>query len=157
MSAKLSGVSTPENVQLIRPEQLSDRAPYAYVAVAARGSLLVFAAGACPLDQKGEVVGIGDLAGQAAKCLENLAIALQAAGASLNDVVKTTVYVASSDRKDLLTAWNVVEAAFEGHRAPSTLLGVSCRSKQPQLWTRWLEGPTHKTWITRDSPSSSGE
>jgi enamine deaminase RidA (YjgF/YER057c/UK114 family) len=40
--------------------------------------------------------------------MANLRSALQAPGARLDDVVKITVYVASSDRVDLVAAWNVV-------------------------------------------------
>ena len=46
------------------------------------------------------------------------------AGANLDDVLKTTVYVASADRRDLLEVWQVVHAAFGSHDAPSTLLGI---------------------------------
>jgi hypothetical protein len=40
------------------------------------------------------------------------------AGTELADVVKTTVYVASSQRSDLVSAWNVVRAGFGDHDAP---------------------------------------
>jgi enamine deaminase RidA (YjgF/YER057c/UK114 family) len=72
----------------------------------------VFTAGACPLDHDGAVVSPGDVAGQAQQVMANLAVALGAAGAELTDVAKTTVYVASSSRTDLVTAWQVVRNAF---------------------------------------------
>jgi enamine deaminase RidA (YjgF/YER057c/UK114 family) len=50
---------------------------------------------------------------------------LDAAGARLENVVKTTVYVASDDQNDLIAAWKVVSRHFGDHDAPSTLLGVS--------------------------------
>ena len=56
--------------------------------------------------------------------MANLVTALAAAGASLTDVAKTTVYVATSDRADLTAAWEVVRSAFGEHDAPSTLLSV---------------------------------
>ncbi len=57
--------------------------------------------------------------------MANLVTALEAAGASLTDVLKSTVYVASADRADLHSVWQVVQEAFGEHDAPSTLLGVS--------------------------------
>lgn len=119
-------------VEFIRPPTLSDRAPYAYAAVAAPGSL-VFTAGACPLDAAGNTVAVGDVAGQARQVLANLLVALQAAGAGLGDVVRTTVYVASSRRSDLVAAWDVVRAGFGDHDAPSTLLGVGVLGYPDQL------------------------
>jgi enamine deaminase RidA (YjgF/YER057c/UK114 family) len=58
---------------------------------------------------------------------------LAAAGAALTDVVKTTVYVASADRADLVAAWDVVRAAFGDHDAPSTLVGVAVLGHPDQL------------------------
>jgi enamine deaminase RidA (YjgF/YER057c/UK114 family) len=55
----------------------------------------------------------------------NLVTSLEAAGASLNDVLKSTVYVASVDRVDLYSVWQVVHEAFGEHDAPSTLLGIA--------------------------------
>ena len=59
--------------------------------------------------------------------------ALQTAGADLPDVAKTTVYVASQRRADLLAAWKVVRRHFGGHDAPSTLLGVAVLDYRDQL------------------------
>ena len=110
-------------VDLIRSNDLTDRAPYAYASVVTAGSL-VFTAGACPLDADGAIGPAGDVPGQAARVMDNLVSALAAAGAGLTDVAKTTVYVATADRADLTAAWEVVAAAFGDHDAPSTLLAV---------------------------------
>jgi enamine deaminase RidA (YjgF/YER057c/UK114 family) len=78
-------------------------------------------------------VAVGDVVGQARQVVANLVTALAAAGASLDDVVKTTVYVASTDRDDLGAVWDVVRAAFGEHDAPSTLLGVTALGYPDQL------------------------
>jgi enamine deaminase RidA (YjgF/YER057c/UK114 family) len=119
-------------VTLIRPPQLYVEAPYAYASVTARGSL-IFTAGACPLDQQGQVVAPGDLAAQTRQCLDNLRVALQASGADFSDIVKSTIFVATADRDDLLSAWSEVAAAFGEHEAPSTLLGVTMLGYRDQL------------------------
>lgn len=120
-------------MELIRSAQLTDQAPYAYAAVAPAGARLVFTAGACPLDERGETVAPGDVAAQAEQVMRNLRLALQAAGADLHDVVKSTVYVASQQREDLVTAWNIVRRHFGDHDAPSTLLGVAVLGYYDQL------------------------
>jgi enamine deaminase RidA (YjgF/YER057c/UK114 family) len=118
-------------VELIRVPALTQDVPYAYAARAPGD--LVFTAGACPLDDAGEIVHPGDPAAQAAQVMRNLQAALGAAGCSLADVAKTTVYVASSDRADLVAAWQAVSAAFGDHDAPSTLLGVAVLGYPDQL------------------------
>lgn len=119
-------------VELIRAPRLAS-APYAYAAVARHCTRLVFAAGACPLDESGAIVAIGDVAGQAEQVMSNLRVALEAAGASLDDVVKTTIYVASGEQSDLLAAWEVVSRHLGEHDAPSTLLGVAGLGYRNQL------------------------
>jgi enamine deaminase RidA (YjgF/YER057c/UK114 family) len=111
---------------------LTDDVPYAYAAVTAPGSL-VFTAGACPLDDAGDVVAPGDYAAQAQQVMDNLVDALRSSGAELTDVAKSTVYVASSRREDLVAVWDVVRAAFGDHDAPSTLLGVAMLGYPDQL------------------------
>ncbi len=112
---------------------LAPNLPYAYAAVVHNAKTLVFTAGACPLDVDGRIVCPGDLRGQAEAAIRNLAAALKAAGASLTDVVKTTVYVASSNRDDLIAAWQVIVGVFGDHRPPSTLVGVALLGYPDQL------------------------
>ena len=118
-------------MELVRVPSLTQEVPYAYAAVAPGGT--VYAAGACPLDEDGDVVSPGDVAAQAERVMRNLEQALHASECGLVDVLKTTVYVASSDRADLVAAWNVVRAAFGDHDPPSTLLGVAVLGYPDQL------------------------
>lgn len=121
------------SIDLVRSDELAERAPYAYAAISQQGARLIFTAGACPLDAAGDTVAPGDVAAQAEQVMDNLKVALRAAGADLDDVLKTTVYVATHERKDLLTAWEVVRRRFNDHDAPSTLLGVSVLGYRDQL------------------------
>lgn len=92
-------------ITLIRSSSLSDVAEYAYAATAPAESRLIFLAGACPLNEDGSTAAIGDYAGQAAKAVENMRIALTEAGASVENVISTRVLVASTSRADLVAAW----------------------------------------------------
>jgi enamine deaminase RidA (YjgF/YER057c/UK114 family) len=118
-------------VEHVNPAGLFPGAPYHYAAVAEAGRM-VFAAGACPIDADGVVVP-GGLEAQAQKAVENLFTTLSEAGAAASDVLKTTVYVASSEQRDLVRAWDVIAAAFAPARPPSTLLGVSVLGYAGQL------------------------
>jgi len=124
--------SGPMAVSLIRSTRLFPGAPYAYAA-RAHPAGLILTAGACPLDEQGEVTAPGDVAGQMRQALGNLRIALEESGVTIRDVLKTTVYVATTDRGDLLLAWNEVAAAFGDHDVPSTLLGVTVLGYAGQL------------------------
>lgn len=123
----------PRAVTLIRSAALSDVAEYAYAATAPAESRLIFLAGACPLNDDGSTAAVGDYAGQACKAVENMEVALRAAGASLQDVISTRVLVASSRQQDLVTAWQVVRDTFGDHDVPSTLMGVTVLGYQDQL------------------------
>lgn len=119
-------------VSLVRSAQLFPGAPYAYAAQAHPAGLIL-TAGACPLDEQGQVTAPGDVAAQMRQALANLLVALEESGVTIRDVLKTTVFVATSDRQDLLTAWNEVAAVFGEHDAPSTLLGVTVLGYAGQL------------------------
>jgi enamine deaminase RidA (YjgF/YER057c/UK114 family) len=111
---------------------LHDDVPYSYFSVAPAGGL-VFTAGACPLDAQGATVAPGDIGTQARRAIENVRSALAAAGSDVEHVLKTTVYVASSDRADLVKAWGEVECVFGHGGPPSTLLGVATLGYPDQL------------------------
>jgi enamine deaminase RidA (YjgF/YER057c/UK114 family) len=49
-------------------------------------------------------------------------------------VVKTTVFVASTESADLATAWREVEQVFGSDGPPSTLLGVTVLGWPDQLF-----------------------
>ena len=120
------------SVTLIRSTRLFPDAPYAYAAVGGQAGL-VFTAGAMPLDAEGQITAPGDLAAQMRQALANLLIALEEAGATIRDVLKTTVYVASSDRGDLSAAWREVRAVFGDHEMPGTVIGVAVLAAPGQL------------------------
>ena len=123
----------PQAVTLVRSSTLSDAAEYAYAATAPAEARLIFLAGSCPLEADGSTAGVGDYTAQAAKCVENMKIALAEAGATITDVISTRVLVASSTQADLVAAWEVVRDAFGEHDVPSTLLGVTVLGYDDQL------------------------
>lgn len=123
----------PKAVTLIRSASLSSVAEYAYAATAPAEARLIFLAGSCPLDADGTTVGVGDVAAQAARCVENLRTALADAGAELTDVISTRVLVASDRQADLVSAWEVVRDAFGAHDVPSTLMGVTVLGYDDQI------------------------
>ena len=117
--------------ELITSSDLTDAVPYHY-ASAASGKTIVFTAGACPLDDEGRIVA-DDIPGQTRQAMANLTLALHDAGCSHTDIVKTTVFVASASRDDLLKAWDEYVKVFGTDGPPSTLLGVAVLGFPNQL------------------------
>lgn len=68
---------------------------------------LIFVSGQLPLDQEGALIGPGDIKAQTKAVLANLSAILEAAGSSVDKVVKTTVFLADLDD---FTAMNEVYA-----------------------------------------------
>ena len=118
-------------IQRLTVPDLAKPPGYAHVVVAS-GTRLVMTAGAMPLDAAGNLVGAGDVRAQARRTLDNLMWQLAAAGASGEDVLKTTVYVASTDRADLVACRQEVQRSPLA-AAASTLLGVALLGDAGQL------------------------
>jgi 2-iminobutanoate/2-iminopropanoate deaminase len=94
--------------------------PYSQ-AIKAGGFL--FCAGQIPRDAStGELVK-EDAPGQARKCLENLAAVCEAAGASLADAVRLTVYL--TDMKDFARVNEVYAAYFDSDPPARVAVAVS--------------------------------
>ena len=88
-------------IEKIQPEKLFKRAVgghvlYSHVVVAS-GERLVFVSGQLARDKDGQIVGPKDMRAQIKQVGENLKNALEAAGATLNDLVKTTTFVTDID------------------------------------------------------------
>jgi 2-iminobutanoate/2-iminopropanoate deaminase len=78
-------------------------------AIAAQGQM-VFVAGQIPLNpQTGEIVGDGDITQQTQQVMTNIEAILKAAGASWEDVVKTSVFLTDLEN---FTAMNQVYARY---------------------------------------------
>jgi enamine deaminase RidA (YjgF/YER057c/UK114 family) len=114
-------------VTLLNPEGLMKTDAYHQVAIAT-GSRQVHVAGQVAYDVQGQLVARGDLAGQVAQSLRNVATALAAAGATFQDVVRLTFYVVDWKRErmpDLVAGIEQVAGEIAFVPAPASLIGVS--------------------------------
>jgi enamine deaminase RidA (YjgF/YER057c/UK114 family) len=90
---------------------------------AVRAGNFVSVAGTAPIGPDRKTVGVGDPAAQARRCLEIIQVALEEAGASLEDVIRTRVYLT---RVEDWEAVGLVHGEFFGNIRPaSTMLQVA--------------------------------
>ncbi len=112
MNEKLVPVSVSDAPRAIGP----------YAQAVKVGNLL-YTAGQIPLDPATMKLVEGDIAAQTARVLENLEAILRGAGATLADVVKTTVFLA--DLKDFAAMNEVYAARFGAHRPARSTVQVA--------------------------------
>jgi 2-iminobutanoate/2-iminopropanoate deaminase len=102
--------------------------PYVH---AVRAGGLLFCSGQIPLDPRtGDMVG-SNAADQAGRCLENLAAVCQAAGATLGDAVKITIYL--TDMSEFAAINEVYGSFFESSPPARVAIGVSALPRGAQV------------------------
>lgn len=111
-------------IEKINPAGLHEPEGYTQVVVAT-ATKRVYIAGQIGVDTDHVVVG-SDLASQTAKAFENLGVALEAAGASWEHLVKWTCYVVGLDEATIGEFFAGIEQATEHGLVPTaaTLIGV---------------------------------
>jgi enamine deaminase RidA (YjgF/YER057c/UK114 family) len=110
----------------INPKSLFASLPFGFSqVVTSRGGTLVHVSGQTAWDTQRNIVGPGDLAAQTRKALENVRLALKAAGATTADVVRMRIYVVNYKREDVGVITGLLKEFFPAEKPPaSTLLGV---------------------------------
>ena len=110
------------------PDAPAPVGPYAH---AIRTGDLLFCSGQIPLDPRsGELVGVTP-ADQAGRCLENLAAVCHAAGATLGDAVKVTIYM--TDLSAFAAVNEVYGSFFESSPPARVAVGVSALPRGAQV------------------------
>lgn len=90
----------------------------------------IMISGTAPVGADGEVVGVGDAYAQATRCIEIIGAALEKAGAGLEDVVRTRIYVTDIER------WEDVARAHQeafGDVSPATTMVEVSRLIDPAM------------------------
>ncbi|MBM4073112.1 MAG: RidA family protein [Planctomycetes bacterium] len=111
--------------QFINPPGLCPTFGWTHV-VASTGGKTIHVSGQVGVNERGEVVGKGDLRAQARQTFENIRIALAAVGADFKSVVKTNLYVVGL-KPEHVPILREVRAQYVSAAQPpaSTLVGVT--------------------------------
>jgi 2-iminobutanoate/2-iminopropanoate deaminase len=109
-------VSSPNAPAAIGPYSQAVKASFGPPGAAMGG--LVFCSGQIPLDPKtGQMVGDGDVEAEAHQVMKNLSAVLEAAGSSLDKVLKTTIFL--TDLSDFSKVNGVYGGYFAGITPPA--------------------------------------
>ena len=132
----------------LRPSGLHHNPAYSHV-VTASGARTIYISGQVSVDEEGRIVGEGDLAAQTTQVMQNLGLALKAAGATYANIVKITTFVTSTGSEwgfiaalGTTAAWGLsvyeLLAAAPG-RAPTLYFESSALLITFILFGKWLE------------------
>ena len=108
----------------INPEDSPAPRGYHHV-VSVEGGRTIYLAGQLAFDADRNVIGGGDVVAQTRQALTNLKRNVEAAGASMNDMVKLNTYVVGHQHANTAAIVAVIEEFFPAeHRPTNTFLGV---------------------------------
>jgi enamine deaminase RidA (YjgF/YER057c/UK114 family) len=97
----VSSMDAPTTARFINPETMHRPTGYTHVVEVVAGRP-VYISGQVALDSTGSLVGPGDIRAQARQVFDNLRAALQAIGASFDQVVKLNYYVVDATRMPVI-------------------------------------------------------
>ena len=111
--------------EFLNPPDLCPTFGWTHV-VATSGGKTIHISGQVGIDAQGQLVGPGDLKRQTEQAFENIRVALAAAGATFEHVVKSTIFVVNFKPEMLPVIREVRGRYFSREHPPaSTLVGVT--------------------------------
>ena len=108
---------------MINPPELFDPPGFSHVVVAT-GQRIVSLAGQTALDKEFNIICADDLAGQTRAAMEQVKVALDAAGATWDDVIRRTIYTLFPTQFETIGK-AIAEVTGESEPPAQTLLGVT--------------------------------
>jgi enamine deaminase RidA (YjgF/YER057c/UK114 family) len=108
-------------IQRLNPDTLHKNPAFTQVATVSSGSKLVFVGGQNAVNADGKVVG-KDIASQSAQAYKNVIAALEAAGASMKDVFKMTIYLV--DGQSFQEGYAAIQKLQTEPAPPPTVTGI---------------------------------
>lgn len=118
----VASVASGQN-KFIQPEGLTKPTGYTHVVVSGG---TIYMSGQVSMNEKGEVIGKGDLRTQTQQVFENISKCLKAVDATFADIVKMNTYVVNMKPEDLPVIREVRMKYLNAEHPPaSTLVGVT--------------------------------
>jgi enamine deaminase RidA (YjgF/YER057c/UK114 family) len=111
----VGGIVGSMEITRLQPAGLVQSPAFSHVAVVPAGATTIYVGGQNGVDATGAVVS-DDVAEQSVRAVENVVVALEAAGASLADVVQWTVLISAD--ADLRAAYGAIAPRLAGPGTP---------------------------------------
>jgi enamine deaminase RidA (YjgF/YER057c/UK114 family) len=110
----------------LNPDTLMKPRGYTHIVTITGPAKMIFISGQVAIDKEGKLVGPGDLKTQIRQASANLKAALEAAGATPADIVKTNTYIVNYKQSDYSAMREARGELFpDGEPPASTLVGVT--------------------------------
>ncbi len=117
--------------EIFSPSTLPPPAGYSHIAKVSKGTL-IYIAGQVSSDASGKLVGEGNFEAQVEQVFKNLKLALEAAGATMADIVKMNTYlVAETSQEDVAKLRAVRDRHVNASKPPASTLVVVSRLARP--------------------------
>lgn len=111
-------------VSFVNPQTVHNPTGYTHVVSIEGPGKILYVSGQTARNQKGEIVGVGDLEAQTRQAYENLSTVLRMMSATLADIVKMNIYMTKLDEIDKFR--KVRDEYMPKDRLPATtLVGVT--------------------------------
>jgi enamine deaminase RidA (YjgF/YER057c/UK114 family) len=103
-------------IRFLQPDGLVRSPAFSHAAVVPAGATTIYVGGQNGVDEQGHVVDPADVAAQAVRAIDNVEVALRAAGVELSDVVSWTVLIAAD--ADITAAYGAIAPRLARAGAP---------------------------------------
>lgn len=114
------------NREILNPATLARPSGFSH-GILTSGGRLLFLAGQTASDAEGQIVAPGDIVAQYEQVLRNLQTVIEAAGGTMQDIVKMTIFIGDRDayRAHLKPLGRVHRAYFGNHYPATALLEIT--------------------------------
>jgi enamine deaminase RidA (YjgF/YER057c/UK114 family) len=117
--------------EIFSPATLPPPTGYSHVAKVSKGTL-VYIAGQVSSDASGKLVGEGNFEAQVEQVFKNVKLALEAAGATMTDIVKLNTYLVAEVSQDELPKMRAIrDRHLNKDKPPASTLVVVSRLARP--------------------------
>lgn len=118
----MTGSMGKSTVQHLNPEGLHQNPAFTQAVLVSGSTRTLYIGGQNAVNADGQIVGKGDIAAQTEQIFKNIGVILEAAGASLEHIVKWTVYIVQG--QDLLPGFEVFQRVWGRRPNPPIVSGL---------------------------------